>query len=114
LASTRFRWWEWEIDAPRAFAGIDESRNVVLLSHNPDSKDALDAFPWHLMLCGHTHGGQVIVPLAGPIFAPVADKRYVAGLKPWGDRQIHVTRGVGNVGGVRFLCRPEASLLLLS
>jgi predicted MPP superfamily phosphohydrolase len=31
-----------------------------------------------------------------------------------GERQIHVTRGVGNIRGVRFLCRPEASLLLLA
>ncbi len=105
--------WSEEIDAPRAFSGVGGERNIVLLAHNPDSKDALDAFPWDLMLSGHTHGGQVIVPLIGPPFVPVTDRRYVAGLKPWGERQIHVTRGVGNIRGVRFLCRPEASLLLL-
>jgi predicted MPP superfamily phosphohydrolase len=63
------------------------------------------------MLSGHTHGGQVIVGFDGARYAPVEDKRYVAGLKSWGTRQIHVTRGVGNVGGVRFRCRPEASVL---
>jgi predicted MPP superfamily phosphohydrolase len=66
------------------------------------------------MLSGHTHGGQVIVPFEGQRYAPVADKRYVAGLRPWGARQIHVTRGVGNVGGVRFRCRPEVSILTIS
>jgi hypothetical protein len=50
---------------------------------------------------------------SGPRFAPVMDKRYVAGLGNWGSRQIHVTRGVGNVGGVRFGCRPEVSLLVV-
>lgn len=106
--------WAHEIEAPRAFNGVTESDNVILLSHNPDSKDRLGAFPWQLMLSGHTHGGQVVFPLLGPVFAPVKDKRYVAGLKPWGSRQIHVTRGVGSIDGVRFLCRPEVSMLLLS
>src|SRR5262249_37650628 len=103
-----------EIDASCAFAGVTESDNVILLSHNPDSKDALDSFPWELMLSGHTHGGQVVFPLLGPVFAPVADKRYVEGLKPWQDRQLHVTRGIGSIRGIRFLCRPEVSMLLLS
>ncbi len=66
------------------------------------------------MLSGHTHGGQVILPFDGPRFAPVMDKRYVAGLGMWGERQIHVSRGVGNLHGVRFRCRPEINLLTLS
>jgi predicted MPP superfamily phosphohydrolase len=35
----------------------------------------------------------------------------MSGLKPYGARQIHVTRGVGNLLGVRINCRPEVSLL---
>ncbi len=106
--------WAEEIDAPQAFAGVDRREPVVLMSHNPDSKDVLQDHPWDLMLSGHTHGGQVLLPFDGPRFAPVEDKRYVEGLKPWGARQIHVTRGVGNLHGVRFRCRPEVSLLLLT
>ena len=103
--------WSQEIDGCKAFAGVQSEEPVVLLAHNPDSKDSLRLFPWDLMLSGHTHGGQVIVTFDGARYAPVADKRYIAGLKPWGWRQIHVTRGVGNVGGVRFRCRPEVSSL---
>jgi len=105
--------WADEIDPAQAFSGLDAALPVVLLSHNPDSKAALADYPWDLMLSGHTHGGQVIVPFDGPRFAPVQDKRYVAGLGAWGSRQIHVSRGVGNLGGVRFRCRPEVSLLTL-
>jgi predicted MPP superfamily phosphohydrolase len=103
--------WSDEIDADRAFADARRGRPTVLLAHNPDSKDELRRKEWDLMLSGHTHGGQVIIGYDGSRYAPVEDKRYVAGLKPWGTRQIHVTRGVGNIAGVRFRCRPEASVL---
>jgi len=106
--------WSKEIDGCKAFAEAAGEEPVVLLAHNPDSKELLGSFPWDLMLSGHTHGGQVIVTHDGARYAPVADKRYVAGLKPWGSRQIHVTRGVGNVGGVRFRCRPEVSTLVIA
>jgi len=106
--------WNREVSGERAFSGIAAGAPVVLLAHNPDTKDHLAGWRWDLMLSGHTHGGQVIVPFEGPRYAPVVDKRYIAGLKPWGTRWIHVTRGVGNVGGVRFRCRPEVSVLTLS
>jgi predicted MPP superfamily phosphohydrolase len=105
--------WSDEIEKARAFSGLDLRVPIVLLSHNPDSKDVLGSALWDLMLSGHTHGGQVILPFQGPRYAPVEDKRYVAGLKAWGARLIHVTRGVGSLGGVRFRCRPEVSLLVV-
>jgi predicted MPP superfamily phosphohydrolase len=105
--------WSDEIDSKAAFDAVDPQDPIILLAHNPDSQDRLARHPWHLMLSGHTHGGQVILPFDGPRFAPVEDKRYVAGLGQWGDRQIHVSRGIGNVGGVRFRCRPEVNLLLM-
>jgi predicted MPP superfamily phosphohydrolase len=104
--------WNEELDPHRAFAEVGADP-VVLLSHNPDGKDLVANYPWQLMLSGHTHGGQVVVPFIGPRYAPVKDKRYVEGLKPWGARQIQVSRGVGNIAGVRFCCRPEITLLEL-
>jgi predicted MPP superfamily phosphohydrolase len=84
---------------------------IILLSHNPDSKEELASYDWDLMLCGHTHGGQCILPLLGTPFAPVEDHRFVEGLHHWQDRLIHITRGVGNLHGLRFNCRPEVSFL---
>lgn len=106
--------WSNEIDAERAFAGTSGARKTILLSHNPDSKDALARYPWNLMLSGHTHGGQVLMPGLGPRWAPVRDHRYVDGLRPWRNRWIQVSRGVGNVSAVRFRCRPEVNLLTLT
>jgi predicted MPP superfamily phosphohydrolase len=106
--------WSDEIDARRAFVNARPGLPTVLLAHNPDAKNDLRREPWDLMLSGHTHGGQVIVGFDGSRYAPVEDKRYIAGLKPWGSRMIHVTRGVGNIAGVRFRCRPEASVLAVA
>lgn len=91
----------------------DDGTPCLLLSHNPDSKEILEKFPWDLMLSGHTHGGQLKLPLIGTPFAPVRDKRYVAGLNPWKGKQIYTTRGVGSLYGIRVNCPPEVSNLRL-
>jgi hypothetical protein len=106
--------WSGEVNADLAFAGVSAEEPAILLVHNPDTKDALAGRPWDLMLSGHTHGGQVMLPLLGDSFVPVRDKRFIAGLKPWNGRQIYITRGVGNVHGVRINCRPEVTVLDLA
>lgn len=103
--------WSRELDAQRAFADAEPGAPTLLLSHNPDSKESVRSFQWDLMLSGHTHGGQVIVPFEGPRYAPVTDRRFVAGLHRWEDRRLYVTRGVGSLGSVRFMCRPEITIL---
>jgi hypothetical protein len=105
--------WAQELDAALAFSSQRHGSTTILLSHNPDSKDQLLAYPWDLMLCGHTHGGQCDLVFFGTPFAPVRDKRYVRGLHRWNDRWIHITKGVGNLHGMRLNCRPEISLLTL-
>lgn len=106
-------WWADEMDADAAYQGVDRSRPTVLLSHNPDTKTRLEAWPWELMLSGHTHGGQLSLPGIGTPFAPIRDKRYVRGLHRWNDRWLYITKGVGNLHGMRFNCRPEVSVLTL-
>ena len=106
--------WAGELDASRAFADVtDQHIPTVLLSHNPDSKTELESAPWDLMLCGHTHGGQLALPVIGTPFAPVHDHRYVHGLNEWNGRLLHTTSGVGNLHGLRFGCRPEVAVLNL-
>ncbi len=108
--------WAGTPNIAAAFTNSDSWNNesIVLLSHNPDSKELLVNCPWQLMLSGHTHGGQLRVPMFGATpFAPVRDHRYVSGLNRFGEKFIHTTRGVGNLFGMRFNCRPEVSLLSL-
>ncbi len=84
------------------------------MSHNPDTKVMLQNYSWDVMLSGHTHGGQIWLPIIGAPFAPVEDKRFIAGLYRWDNRWIHITKGIGNVHGLRFNCRPEVSLLTIA
>ena len=107
-------WWSEEVHAQLAFAKVaSDGAPVIVLNHNPDAKEDCDPFPWDLMLCGHTHGGQLIVPFYGPPIVPVIDTRYAVGLNAYRNRWIHTSRGVGNIVGIRVNCRPEISLLLV-
>jgi predicted MPP superfamily phosphohydrolase len=103
--------WSDGVDGDLAFADVPAHDPAILLAHNPDTKDVLANSPWDLMLSGHTHGGQVVLPLLGQRFVPVRDKRFIAGLKQWNGRQVYITRGVGNIDGVRVNCRPEVTVL---
>lgn len=103
--------WSDDVDGDLAFANVSADDPAILLAHNPDTKDVLADKPWDLMLSGHTHGGQVVLPMLGERFVPIRDKRFIAGLKQWNGRQVYVTRGVGSIRGVRVNCRPEVTLL---
>jgi predicted MPP superfamily phosphohydrolase len=104
-------YWSGELDVERAFERVAPSAPAVVLCHNPDGKKSLERKPWNLMLSGHTHGGQARIPGLTPLWAPVADKRFLAGLYNWQGRQLFITRGLGSPKHVRAFCRPEVSLL---
>ena len=88
---------------------------IFLLNHNPDAKEVLGNYKWDMMLSGHTHGGQFIIPFENfAPFAPVKDRKQASGTFNWKGRIIHITRGIGNLYGIRLNCRPEISLLKVS
>ncbi|MEM7394354.1 MAG: phosphodiesterase YaeI [Verrucomicrobiota bacterium] len=104
--------WAHQAWPKTAFGGLpDEDATRIVLAHNPDTKTDLKMYRFELMLFGHTHGGQLSLPVIGTPFAPVRDQRFVSGLKEWEGRLIHITHGIGNVLGLRFNCRPEVSIL---
>jgi len=88
---------------------------IVLLCHAPDYADTLLKLPEGqavaFMLSGHTHGGQVRLPFAGPLILPPLGRKYVEGWFRFGNLQLYVNRGLGTVGlPVRFDCPPEITL----
>jgi predicted MPP superfamily phosphohydrolase len=98
----------------RALMPVPEGAPVLVLSHDPD------AFPdvpesVSLTLAGHTHGGQVAIPLVRRPFVPSRyGERYVHGHIVEGGRHLYVSSGLGTSGlPVRFLRPPEVVSLTL-
>jgi predicted MPP superfamily phosphohydrolase len=104
-------YWSGEFEPGRAFAQAAGSALRLVLCHNPDAKQGLRHWPWSLMLCGHTHGGQARIPGVDSLWMPVKDKRFIAGLYNWEGRRLFITRGLGSPKHVRAFCRPEVSIL---
>jgi len=103
-------------DLDKTFSHIPEDAFVLLLTHCPDIiYDALNYHP-DLVLCGHTHGGQVKIPLTKKaLYVPSKyGSRFIEGLFNINGVYMYVNRGIGNSHlRMRFLSRPEISLITL-
>lgn len=107
-------YWEDELGIDKAFANSDRDDCRVLLSHNPDAIDTDFHTPVALVISGHTHGGQVVIPFLGPPKLPVKNKRYSSGLISTRNTRLFISRGIGwAIYPVRFNCYPEIALLEL-
>jgi hypothetical protein len=107
-------YWEGAHDVSAALSGIDVRLPTIVFTHNPD------VFPMipdsvSLTVAGHTHGGQVNLPLLGRMIVPsVFGDRYAAGLVVENDRHLFVSTGIGtSILPVRFRVPPEISVLVL-
>ena len=84
------------------------------LAHSPDQWTWGMRCHCDLLLCGHTHGGQVRLPLIGPIISPSDyGSRYASGIFRLGEQTVHVSRGLSGTQPLRINCRPEVSVLIL-
>jgi uncharacterized protein len=85
---------------------------AILLVHEPDFADVAASVPRiDLQLSGHSHGGQVRIPLYGVIKVPPLATRYPDGMYAIDNLQLYTNRGLGMVDPqVRFDCRPEISV----
>jgi predicted MPP superfamily phosphohydrolase len=97
-------------------AGRSEQEPVILLAHEPDFADYVVGRRVDLLLSGHTHGGQILLPLLPPLFLPDMGTKYVHGLFRLGDgMQLYVNRGIGAVTlPFRFRCQPEITVITLA
>jgi hypothetical protein len=107
-------YWTDGVDVVRAFRNVDTPFSLVLM-HNPDSFEDWWQKGSHLILAGHTHGGQIVIPFYGPPHVPSHyGQKYAHGLFVRGETQMYVNRGVGMIAPpVRFNCPPEIALLQL-
>lgn len=77
----------------------DQTTPLVALAHNPESIDRLQGTPISTMLSGHTHGGQINLPILTAHVLKAATKQgFKAGRYEFGDKQVFVTSGLGMIG----------------
>ncbi|WP_240697332.1 metallophosphoesterase [Sporolactobacillus sp. THM19-2] len=57
-------------DLDKAFRNVDKSQYTILLAHDPAVTEEYPNIPAELILSGHTHGGQIRLPLIGALIAP--------------------------------------------
>ena len=108
--------WEGKQDLAAALAEVPQDGCAVLLSHNPDYfPEAVKDWRVRLMLAGHTHGGQVVLPFVGPLIVPSRyGRKYASGLVTEHNQSVYVSRGVGTITPpVRLNCPAEVSLITL-
>ena len=107
-------------DAIGELAARPTDTTTILLSHRPDAVFEVVPGSIDLVVSGHTHGGQIAVPLIGPLVTATDVPRAVAagGLHQVDGREIYVSTGVGLERGrapqVRFLVRPSIGVLEIS
>lgn len=107
--------WRGTPDVSAALGDASAADACLLVSHNPDVAETLRDARVGLMLSGHTHGGQVVVPGYGaPIVPSRYGQKYLKGLVEAPVTKVYVSRGLGTVSPpMRFGSRPELTLLTL-
>jgi predicted MPP superfamily phosphohydrolase len=101
-------------DVGAAFENIDPALPTVAVSHHPDVIDLLGGRVVDLLVCGHTHGGQIRFPFFGAIVVPSAhEDEFASGFHRVGNVLMYVSRGLGSIPPLRILCRPEVATFVL-
>jgi predicted MPP superfamily phosphohydrolase len=106
-------WEPWGTPLP-PLEPADEALRLVL-SHSPDTfRRRAACWGADLILSGHNHGGQVRLPVLGPILVPSRyGRRYDQGFFHDGGTLLHVSRGIGAKHPLRLGCPPEFGRLVL-
>jgi uncharacterized protein len=94
---------------------LPEKGAAILLAHEPDFADVSAATGrFDLQISGHSHGGQIVLPIIGPPMLPAMGRKYPSGLYHVNNMLLYTNRGIGVTAiNARFNCRPEITLFTL-
>ena len=85
---------------------------TILLSHAPDYADYASRYPFGLQLSGHSHGGQIQIPLLGAVVTPPFAEKYREGAYTIDSLTLYVNRGLGTTRiPYRLFSRPEITVI---
>lgn len=103
--------WSGRADLPKALDAIPPDMPRIVLAHNPVSLEKAGSRRCDLVLSGHTHGGQIMMPGRG---SPMLSKRMrnvASGLYRHATGYLYVNKGVGYTVRLRYNARPEIAVL---
>ncbi|MBG1262797.1 metallophosphoesterase [Nostoc commune] len=131
-------YWSQEFNPVPVMNQLNPDTPRIVLSHNPDTAEILQAWRVDLQLSGHTHGGQIVIPGIGPaifFYEKLTEKipkkvqhrlpffsenvsvvsywEWAQGLHHLGKNQLYVNRGLGTYLPGRLFCRPEVTIITL-
>jgi uncharacterized protein len=101
-------------DAQSVKALVPEDAACLFLTHNPTGVKYVQDRDW-IAFAGHTHGGQVRLPLIPYHYPPgMEDFHQIEGWGDYGKARLYINRGVGcTAWQIRFYCRPEVAIFTL-
>ncbi len=107
--------WTGQEDLEAALEAVPEGAFTILLSHSPDIVESAVERRLQVVLSGHLHGGQVVIPFAGPVVGMSKfGTRFAAGHFLLESTHLVVSRGLGEEAiPVRLFCPPEILLVTL-
>lgn len=86
----------------------------IVIAHEPDDFNKIKKYNFNILLSGHSHNGQVKIPLIGPIFTPKGSKTYYDEYYKIDNKEIFVSNGIGtSVLDFRFNSKPSINLYRL-
>lgn len=104
--------WYGSPDLDATLEQVPADGFTLFLCHAPDFADQVVDRSIDVQLSGHTHGGQMRLPLLKSSCLPYYGLRYASGLYNVGAMQVYVSRGLGGLPW-RLNCPPEATILTL-
>lgn len=85
-----------------------------ILCHEPDEYKKISNYSFNVMLSGHSHGGQVRIPLIGKIYTPIGAKTYYDDYYKLDNKEIFISNGIGtSTLDIRFNSIPSINLYRL-
>jgi len=107
-------WYEHD-DLDEVISKLPGIGEAILLAHEPDFADkSAKTGRFGLQLSGHSHGGQIVLPIIGAPGLPRLAQKYPSGLYKVGDMWQYTNRGVGMSLPIRINCPPEITVFTLN
>ncbi|HEY1462116.1 MAG TPA: metallophosphoesterase [Terriglobales bacterium] len=101
-------------DLVKIFKSLPKDELTIMLAHEPDFALETAKYNVDLQLSGHSHGGQIRIPLIGALYLPELAHTYPRGFYEIGNMKLYTNVGLGTITvPFRFDCPPEITLFTL-